>query len=158
MIRFICIFRAVTFPLERFTQRKRFFGHGSQSTAILASAAQSGGVRVLRLRCAFLSRPWPLLGASFASSGFGFLFFTRLPPSRFFAFLALLLLAQIRPELFISKTAAQPGSSNRKRGCDLDRPLPRGHVPWTLVQWIPIRKRKAATRCTTLARHSCLSR
>lgn len=48
-------------------------------------------------------------------------------------FLAELLLAQISPKLFISKTAAQTGSSNCKRSCNLNWPLARCHVPWTFV-------------------------
>ena len=70
----------------------------------------------------------PLLSdAPFTRSGFS------LPLSRFFAFLAPLLLIQIPSEPLISKTAAETGSGNRKCSCDLNRPLARCHVPWTFV-------------------------
>jgi hypothetical protein len=91
----------------------------------------------------------PLLSdAPFTRSGFG------LPLSRFFAFLAPLLLIQIPSEPLISKTAAEAGSSNCKCSCDLNWPAARCHVPWTFVQRIFIRKRKLTTSCTTLMRHS----
>ena len=106
---------------------------------------------LLRLRRGFFPRARPLLSGPFARSGC-----FCLPLSRFFAFPAQLFLAQIRSELFVGKPAAQPCSSNRKRSCDLNRPLTRCHVPWTFVEWISVRKRKAATRCTALTGHSLI--
>jgi hypothetical protein len=103
------------------------------------------------------ARPLFRFYAPFTRHGRGF-FCTRSPPPRLFGFLTPLLLAQISPELFIGKTAAQSGSSNRKCSCDLDRPLARCHMPRTFVQRISIRKRKPTARCITFTRHKYLFR
>ena len=89
----------------------------------------------LRLRCGFFPSARALLRFHrlFARGRRSFLFLTRSLLSRFFAFLPQLFFAQIGPKLFISKTAAQPNSSNCKCRCDLTDSLSRCHVPRTFV-------------------------
>jgi hypothetical protein len=95
-------------------------------------------LRWLRFRRGSLSFTWPfprLWSSSITNSSDFLLLFGsgRSAPSTFPAFLTQLLLAQISPKLFISKTAAQTGSSNCEGSCDLHWPLARCHVPWTFV-------------------------
>ncbi len=91
---------------------------------------------LLRLGCGSFPCARPLLSdAPFARSRRGFLLLRRgrLPLSRFFAFLAHLLLVQIPSKLLISKTAAKAGGSNCQCSCDLNWPAARCDVPRTFV-------------------------
>jgi hypothetical protein len=117
------------FPAQATSQVSLFVGFGALALLIVlltrgrlgydrllcsltTGVGSAGSVSILRCWLRFRpgcfpgARPLLRFYAPFTRDGRGFLLFTRLPPSRFFAFLTQLLLAQISPKLFISKTAA----------------------------------------------------
>jgi len=80
---------------------------------------------LLRLRCGFLSLAGvPGLCSSSITNSTGSLLLLGSGHIAMTTFLTQLLLAQISPKLFVSKTAAQTGSSNCKRAAILIGPWP----------------------------------